>query len=186
MTSWFDDERIDRLISAVMDAVAREDDTTDLVEEYSLGERASAMETLFNRGEYQHVHMFLSPDHVHDVRPVHVPGMGVYRGRDAYQQFIREWTDAFPGATLETEFVFEIDEPVDAVFTISRQHVRGGASEVPVVFRFALIAEYSAERHESTFGTDIEEMRETFRSRYGQDPGPFDFERLGSEERQEA
>lgn len=181
-----DDERVATLIAELKQLVAKSEDTIELVEEYSVAERGRAMINLFNKGEYEYMPAFLPSDHIHDMRPVHVPGMGVYRGLEEYARFIADWTESFPGAQLETEFELEISEPVDALFTIVKQEMSGGASDVPIAFRYAMLAEYSEERHESMFGTDVEEMRSLFRKRYGKDPGPFELQPVAAEAKQEA
>jgi hypothetical protein len=181
-----DEEWIEALIAEIKEAAASGEDPDPIVAEHSVGARAQAMMAMFNRGEYEHVPALLPADHVHDMRPVHLPGMGLYRGREEYAKFIGEWVEAFPGATLEPESDFEIADPVNAVFGVVRQEVHGGASEIPITFPYAYVAELSGERHDSVFGTDLEEMRQLFVSRYGQDPGPVELDLPSQGARQEA
>lgn len=184
MTS--DDERLRTLIRELKQAVAAGDDTTPLIQRYSLMERARGLMALFNDREYECMPELVPVDHVHDMRPFRLPDMGLFRGREEYARFIRDWTEAFPKAQLEPEFEFGITEPVEAGFGIVTQRVEGGGSEIPIEFRYAWIGEFSEERSESIFGSDPEEMRNLFRSRYGHDPGPFELEPLSSPARQEA
>jgi hypothetical protein len=181
-----DEEWIEALIAEIKGAAASGEDADAIVTEHSVGARARAMSALFNRGEYEHMPMLLPADHIHDMRPVHLPGMGLYHGREEYAKFIQDWVEAFPGATLEPESEFEISDPVDAVFGVMRQEVHGGASEIPITFRYAYVAELSDERRNSVFGTDLEEMRQLFVSRYGQDPGPIELDSPSEGARQEA
>ena len=184
--SRLDDERIGDLIADLEEAIASGEDTIRVIEAYSLADRALGLIALFNRGDYEKMPALLPPDHVHDMRPVGIPDMGVYRGREEYAKFIRAWIEAFPHAHLEPEFEVEMTEPIEAGFGVVKQEIRGSASDVPIAFRYVWIGEYSDERRETIFGTDFDQMRELFRTRYGLDPGPVELQPLSPSARQEA
>lgn len=181
-----DRAKVESLIAELTEAIETGRDTMDVVIRFTATTRALGLIELFNRGEYEKMAQVLPPDHIHDMRPVGIPGMSVYRGREEYLRFIEAWIEAFPDAQLQSEFDFEITDPVDAGFGIVAQVVRGGSSGIPVAFRYAWIGESSDKRSESIFGSDIEAMRKRFRDRFGQDPGPFDLKPLDLPTKQEA
>lgn len=162
------DVQVDELIALLRSDNGQHEDA---VFSFPFRTRAISTGPLFNAGDYDLMPLVFPADHVHDMRPTRIPGMGVYRGREGYRRFIGEWVEAFPGAVIDWEHVYANDGG-EALFIIASQEMHGGSSDIPLSFQFAAVAEYSDERHESIFGTDVDEMRQLFVSRYGQDPGP--------------
>jgi ketosteroid isomerase-like protein len=69
-----------------------------------------------------------------DLEWIAVPGVGLgtYRGREGFIEFMRVWTDNFEGWWIELEDL--IDAGSDRVVAIYRQTATGRASGVPVEF----------------------------------------------------
>lgn len=169
------------LIAELRSAVERGDQTESLLESHSVSAQAHALTELFNAEEYELMPLAVPTNLVHDMRPTGIPGLGVYRGRDEYRRFIEEWVDAFPGAQIEIQLSFEIPGR-RAFFGVGHQEVRGGSSELPVSFQYAIIAEQTPGTSSSTFGLDLAAMRDEFVRKYGMDPGPIPARRESRQE----
>ena len=159
-----------QLIAELRSAVERGEQTDPILESHSVTAQAHALIELFNSEEYELLSLAVPTNLVHDMRPTGIPGLGVYRGREEYRRFIEEWVDAFPDARVKLQLAFETPER-RVFFGVGYQEVRGGSSEVPASFQYAITAEQTPESSTSTFGLDLAAMRDEFIARYGQDPG---------------
>lgn len=83
----------------------------------------------FNRGDADFIAQFLHPDiEVHNSDEVGQGG--TYHGRDGYQEWIRDWMDAWEEFRIAVEEVEEVDEHNFLVHC--DQHGRGQGSGVEV------------------------------------------------------
>lgn len=68
-------------------------------------------------------------------------GLGTYRGREGFVEFMRLWTGEFAGWSIELEEV--IDAGDDRVVAMYRQRATGKASGVPVELHQGAIHEFA-------------------------------------------
>jgi ketosteroid isomerase-like protein len=75
---------------------------------------------------------FASNEVADDLEWIGIPGVGLgtYRGREEFVEFMRVWTDDFEDWAIDMEQV--IDAGDDRVVTVFRQTARGVGSGVPV------------------------------------------------------
>jgi ketosteroid isomerase-like protein len=71
-------------------------------------------------------------------------GPAIYRGREGFIEFMRDWTEVFDEWSLRLERLIEAGD--DRVVALAHQSARGKGSGVPVELHFGMVFELEAGR----------------------------------------
>ena len=74
------------------------------------------------------------------IPPPGIPGLGIYRGREGFLEFMRTWTEDFEDWSVELEQAF--DAGPDRVAGVVRQRAIGKASGAPVELHQGMVWEF--------------------------------------------
>jgi len=78
------------------------------------------------------------------IPPPGVPGLGTYRGREEFLEFMRTWTEDFEDWSIELEQAFGAGP--DRVAGVVRQRATGKASGAPVEVHQGMVWEFEGGR----------------------------------------
>ena len=92
----------------------------------------------FAGGRFDVLDRIWHPEIEFDMRPVGIPGVGVYHGREAARQWlVEEWMKSFE--SFDSELVEVVPVGERSVFVVAAQRGQAPASEAEVAMRYAQI-----------------------------------------------